>query len=148
MKWQSKFLSKSLAKCVLHLLFTCHPAKCNFWCLLSNQFFPQSEMYIYTDFNIVPPFTQILWDFVCLFVFVFLGPHPRHMEIPRLGVKWELYTATATRDLSHIYDLHNSSHQCWILNPLIEARDRTCVPMDTTQVRYHWATRGTPILEY
>ena len=23
---------------------------------------------------------------VCLFVFVFLGPHPRHMEVPRLGV--------------------------------------------------------------
>ena len=24
--------------------------------------------------------------FVCLFVFAFLGPHPRHMEVPRLGV--------------------------------------------------------------
>ena len=24
------------------------------------------------------------------FSFVFLGPHPWHMEIPRLGVKWEL----------------------------------------------------------
>ena len=27
--------------------------------------------------------------FVC--VFVFLGPHPQHLEVPRLGgVKWEL----------------------------------------------------------
>ena len=24
--------------------------------------------------------------FVCLFVFVFLGPHPQHMEVPRVGV--------------------------------------------------------------
>ena len=23
--------------------------------------------------------------FVCLFVFCFLGPHPQHMEVPRLG---------------------------------------------------------------
>ena len=28
--------------------------------------------------------------FVCLFVFVFLGPHPWHMEAPRLGVELEL----------------------------------------------------------
>ena len=38
-----------------------------------------------------------------------LGPHPRHMEVPRLGVKLELqllaYTiATATPDLSCICD--------------------------------------------
>ena len=25
-----------------------------------------------------------------LFFFFFLGPHLRHMEVPRLGVKWEL----------------------------------------------------------
>ena len=37
---------------------------------------------------------------------LFLGPHPQHMEVPRLGVKLELQlpayaTATATLDLSH-----------------------------------------------
>ena len=31
-----------------------------------------------------------------LFYYLFLGPHPRHMEVPRLGVKSELYDATAT----------------------------------------------------
>ena len=45
--------------------------------------------------------------------FHFLGPHPRHMEVPRLGVQSELqlpaYTpATATGDPSHICDLHHS----------------------------------------
>ena len=34
-------------------------------------------------------------------------------------------TATATPDLSHICDLHHSSQQRQILNPLKEARDRT-----------------------
>ena len=52
------------------------------------------------------------------------------MEVPRLGVKSELRllaytTATATPDPSHICDLHYSSWQCGILNPLSEARDRT-----------------------
>ena len=32
------------------------------------------------------------FNFVCLFIysFCFLGPRPWHMEIPRLGVQWEL----------------------------------------------------------
>ena len=31
------------------------------------------------------------------------------------------------------------------LTPVNEARDRTCILMDTSQVRYHGATMGTPI---
>ena len=65
---------------------------------------------------------------VCLFVFGFLGLHPRHMDVPRLGVELELQllpyaTATATQDLSRIRDLHHRSRQCQLLNPLIKARD-------------------------
>ena len=61
------------------------------------------------------------------------------MEVLKLGVELELelelellaYTsATGTRDLSHIFDLHHSSPQCQILNPLSEAKDRTCILMD------------------
>ena len=57
------------------------------------------------------------------FFFCFLGLHPRHMEVPRLGVKLELQllaytTATATQDLSHVCDLYHSSQHCWIVNPL------------------------------
>ena len=57
------------------------------------------------------------------------------MEVPRLGVESELQllaysTATAMRDLSLVCDLHHSSRQCWILNPLSEARDRTRNLMD------------------
>ena len=85
--------------------------------------------------------------FVCLFVF-FVGLHLRHMDVPRLGVESELWlqactTATATPDPSHIWDLHHTSQQCQILNPLIKARDRTCVLMDTSQIRFRWATMGT-----
>ena len=43
--------------------------------------------------------------------------------------------ATATRDPSYICDPRHSSRQCWSLNPLREARDRTCILVDTTRVR-------------
>ena len=73
--------------------------------------------------------------FFFFFFFCFLGPHPQHMEIPRLGVKLELQpqaytTATATWDPSHICNLYHSSQQHWIPNPLSEARDQTCILMD------------------
>ena len=79
--------------------------------------------------------------FVCLLLFGFLGPHLRHVEVPGLGVESELQlpaytTATATRDPSHVCDLHHSSWQCWILNPLKEARDQTCILTDTSRVGY------------
>ena len=62
-----------------------------------------------------------------------------HMEVPRLRVQSELQllvytTATAMPDPSHICNLNHSSRQCWILNPLSEAGDRTHILMNTSQV--------------
>ena len=86
--------------------------------------------------------------FFCLFRAI-----PMAYEVSRLGVKSELQllaytTATATRDLSCVYDLHHSSQQCWTLKPLNEARDRTCTLMVPGRIRYHWATIGTPKYNY
>ena len=56
----------------------------------------------------------------------FLGLHPQHMELPRLGVESELQMpayATAMQDLSCLHDLHHSSWQCRIQNSLSKARD-------------------------
>ena len=88
------------------------------------------------------------WDFLSFFsVFFFfggrvsLGPHPQHMEVPRLAVKSELQlpaytTATATRDPGCICSLRHSSWQCQIINPQSEARDRTQVLLDSSRVHY------------
>ena len=62
------------------------------------------------------------------FYFCFSGLHLQHMEVPRLRVKSELQlpaytTATAMPDPSNVCDLHHSSRQHWILNPLSEASD-------------------------
>ena len=98
-------------------------------------------------------FLVFYYLFICLF-WSFLGLHLWHMEVPRLRVQLELWppayaTATATRDTatqdpSHICDLHCSSWQHWILNPLREAKDQTHVLMDSSWVHYHWATMRTP----
>ena len=74
--------------------------------------------------------------FYYYYYYFFLELHPPRMEVPSLGVTSELQlpayaTATAAWDLSCIYDLHHSSRQCRILNPLGEARDRTCIITDT-----------------
>ena len=89
-----------------------------------------------------------IWILFYYSFFVFLGPHPWHMESPRQGAESELKLlayATATQDLSHVHDLYCSSEQSQILNPLREARDWTRVLMDTSWVHFHWATTGTPM---
>ena len=74
------------------------------------------------------------------FRFCIFSATPAHVEVPRLGVQVKLElpaytTATAMQDPSHIYDLHHSSRQHQILNPLSEARDWTRILMDPSQVR-------------
>ena len=76
--------------------------------------------------------------------FSFLGPHPKHMEVPRLGVQLEelqltVYT-TATQHPSCICDLHYSSQQCWILNTLSKARDRTYNLMVPSRIHFRYGT--------
>ena len=50
------------------------------------------------------------------FFFFFLGPHPRHVELPRLGVELELQLPAypQPQDPSHVCNLHHSSRQRWI----------------------------------
>ena len=74
--------------------------------------------------------------FLFLFLLFFKWLHLWHMDIFRLGVESKLRlqaydTAMATPDLSCICDLHHSLWQLQILNPVSEARDGTCILMDT-----------------
>ena len=99
------------------------------------------------------PSVRLLWRNVCLdflsFIFWFLGLHPRHVEVPRLGVKLELQlwartTATAMHESSCICNPHHSSQQCQIPDPLSEGRDWTRILMDTSWIHFRSATIGTP----
>ena len=82
--------------------------------------------------------------------FVFSGPYPQHMRVPRLGDELELQllayaTSTTTQYPSRIFDLHHSSWQCQILNPLSKARDRTHNLMVPSGIRFCCATTGSPV---
>ena len=73
---------------------------------------------------------------IMIILLLFLGPHLRHIEVPRLGVGSELQlpaytTVTATSDLRCVCDWHGNVQQCWILNPLSRARDGTRLLKDT-----------------
>ena len=103
-----------------------------------------------------PPFSGLarLFYFYFLFYyfyfcFFFGGGTPWHMEVPRLRAESDLWllacaTATATPDLSQVCDLHHSSWQCRILNPMSEARDRTLIFMFPSQIRFCCPKTGTP----
>ena len=85
--------------------------------------------------------------------FFFLQPHPRHMKVRRLGVELELQlmayaTATATQNPSHVWDLHLSSRQRQILNPLSKVWNQTYILMDTSQVLNPVSHNGNSPLEH
>ena len=68
------------------------------------------------------------------------------MEVPRLGVQLEIQlpvsaTARAMRDLSCVFDLHHSSQQRQVTDPLSEARDRTLNFMVTSRIHFHCTKR-------
>ena len=50
------------------------------------------------------------------------------MEVPKLGVESKVSpayaTAILTLDLSHVCNLHHSSQQRWIINPLSKVKDQ------------------------
>ena len=83
------------------------------------------------------------------YLFIFLGSHPWHMEVPRLGVKLELQlpataTATATQNPSHVCNLCHSSRQHRILNPLRVAKDWTRNLMVHSRIHFCCTTEGNP----
>ena len=113
-------------------------------CITDLQYYISFRCTIYW-FNIFiddTPFKVIIkqWLYFHGHFFNFLGLHLQHMEVPRLGVESQLQlsataTATAAPDLSCVCDLHHSSRQYQILNPLNRARDQNCILIDTSPVR-------------
>ena len=95
----------------------------------------------------------IVWKLIVPFVcFCFLGLHPQHMEVPRLGVELELQlpaytTASAMRGVSCVYDLHHSSKQ-WQMGLTHWERPGFEPTSSWILVGFVnlWATKGTPLI--
>ena len=130
-------ISKSRERSLFFLCITCS-GSCSprLVQLLKEELRAPSLAFFLPSFLPSPP---LLPFFLPSFLSFFLGPHPRHMEVPKPGAESELQqpahtTATATPHPSYVCDLHRSSQQCWILNPLSEAWDWTSNLIDTSQV--------------
>ena len=85
-------------------------------------------------------------DFVLIYLFICLslGLPPQHVEVPRPGIQSELWlpaytTATAMPDPSLICSQI-------LINPLSEARDRTCILMVPSHICFCCTMTGTPTL--
>ena len=85
----------------------------------------------------------LLFFFYFLF---FLGLHLRHMEVPRLGSNWSCSCRTTPqpqqRQIWATSATYTTAHGN--ARALINwARDRTCVLIDTCQICFCWAMKGT-----
>ena len=87
-------------------------------------------------------FKQVLFIYFCLFR---AAPEAYGSSQAKGPSELQLLAyATATPDPSRVCDLHHSSWQPQILNPLSEARGRTCVLMDTGPIHFCYTMTGTP----
>ena len=76
--------------------------------------------------------SETISNYEQVFVFLFVCFRAAHVAY---GGSQARATTTVTQDLSLVCDLPHSSRQCWILNPPSDARDRTRLLMDPSQVR-------------
>ena len=79
-----------------------------------------------------PPLPFCNHNFVFFFFFLFRAVHVTYGRSHARG-----WIRASPSSLCH------SSWQQWILNSLSEARDQTCIFMNTCRVHYCWATVGT-----
>ena len=122
---------------------------CGSGCCYGTGLIPGLGTSTYPRPNKIKQNTQSL--FFYFYFACFIGLYPQHMEVPRLGVESELQlpaytTATATQDLSFTCDLHHSSRQHRILNPLKEARDQTCNLKVPSRICFRCAIIGTLVI--
>ena len=120
----------------------------------------QLKMNVFSGMIILPPLKIILlgdenWKVILIpgkrgLLLSILGPHPWHMEVPRLGVESELLllaytTVTAMQDPGCTCDPHHSSQQSQILNPQSKARAEPTTSRILVRFVNDWATMGTPM---
>ena len=115
---------------------------------LRSSYILSSTMYPCISYQTLPVKFSIFPVF-CVCVCLLFRAAPTECGVPRLGVEWELqlqaYTkAAVTQDPSRVSNLHHSSWQYQILNPLSEARDQTLI-MGTNQIHFCCATTRIPL---
>ena len=108
----------------------------------------QSKWKIYASFPTLPLGRQKICHILALsinfFFFLFWAEHMAYRSSQAMG--W-IRAAAPSLHHSHVCDLHCSLQQCWILNPLSEARVQTSswIPVGFLTC---WTTTETPVLNF
>ena len=84
--------------------------------------------------------------FVCLFVLLFRAAPIAYGVSQARGQIGATAAGLCHSHSNTRTELHHSSWQHWIPKSLSEARDWTCTFVDTSWIRFHCATTGTPVL--
>ena len=122
------------------LLFSAYTC---FWItgLINPQYYIQNYFQFISDFSKKDVGTLVAFYLIYLFIYFWFFRAAPVTYVSSQARGWNRAaaaglrtTATAKPHLSLVCDLHHSSRQHWILNPLSEARNWTCVLMDTSQV--------------
>ena len=88
----------------------------------------------YCDYHVVAG--NLKWNFWGFFVFFFFGLFRATLPAAYGGSQAaQIWASSAT---------YTTLTATQLLNLLSEARDQTCILMDTSQICFHWATTGTP----
>ena len=95
------------------------------------------------------PWLSYLWILFCFALLfraspVAYGNSQARGRISYRGWPTPGVTATAMPGQIRVCNLHSSSQQHQILNPLSKARDGTCIFMDPSRIHFHWAPTGRP----
>ena len=101
-----------------------------------------STFCLWTQVLEVPPVSGITQNlFFCFVLLCFLGPHPQHMEVPRLVVKSELQLPLMPQPQQQkiwaISVTYTTAHgNAGFFNPLSKAGDQTHILLDTSWFRF------------
>ena len=101
------------------------------------------------------PFLHTLSSIYCLHFFFFLLFKATLAACGSFQARGQIRATAATLHHSHshagsgsICNLHHTLWQCWIPDPLSEARDQAQIHMDTSWIGFRCVTTGTPCLYF
>ena len=115
-------------------------------CLIKKRHWKQNPVLVSLQSLRVP---SVFVCFVCWLVCVLVfraapAAYGSSQARGQIGAKAaSIHHSQRIQELNHICDLHHSSQQRWIPDPLSEARDQICILMDTSRIHFCCITMGT-----
>ena len=113
--------------------------------LLYSWFFPCRGNPVNLTLGFSASVLIIPWEKCNDLLFFFRTSHTAYGGSQARGPSSLCSSLSNTRSEPHLQPILHSSQQLWILNPPSEVGNRTCILMDTSQICFHWTTRGTPL---